>query len=86
MFWLKVAVSSQHTLQFWLGEGVAGFSICDTDAGYSEKVKCCSVICTLRDNPQIYSSKIILFQTLLGWRGVFKNFDSQEDQRYRSEG
>lgn len=86
MFWLKVAVSSQHTLQFWLEVGVAGFSICDTDAGYSEKVKCCSVICTLDDNPQIYSNKIILFQTLLEWRGVFKNFISQEDQRYRSQG
>lgn len=29
----------QHTLRFWLEQGVAGFAICDTDAAYSEKVK-----------------------------------------------
>ncbi|XP_028275871.1 4F2 cell-surface antigen heavy chain [Parambassis ranga] len=27
----------QHVLQFWMEQGVAGFSICDTDAAYSEK-------------------------------------------------
>ncbi|XP_023263362.1 4F2 cell-surface antigen heavy chain-like isoform X1 [Seriola lalandi dorsalis] len=27
----------QHTLRFWLEQGVAGFAICDTDAAYSEK-------------------------------------------------
>ncbi|KAG7238758.1 hypothetical protein INR49_031274 [Caranx melampygus] len=27
----------QHSLRFWLEQGVAGFVICDTDAAYSEK-------------------------------------------------
>nr|XP_057935664.1 4F2 cell-surface antigen heavy chain [Doryrhamphus excisus] len=27
----------QHVLRFWLGEGVAGFLICDTDEAYSEE-------------------------------------------------
>lgn len=41
----------QHALQFWLEQGVAGFAICDTDAAYSEKVKCCSArICILTGN------------------------------------
>ncbi|XP_071352101.1 amino acid transporter heavy chain SLC3A2 isoform X2 [Trachinotus anak] len=46
----------QHTLRFWLEQGVAGFAICDTDAAYSEK-------------------------TLLEWRGVFREFSSQEEER-----
>ncbi|XP_029373735.1 4F2 cell-surface antigen heavy chain [Echeneis naucrates] len=29
--------STTNTLQFWLKQGVAGFTICDTDASYSEK-------------------------------------------------
>lgn len=31
--------SSQHTLHFWLEQGVAGIAICSTDAAYSEQVK-----------------------------------------------
>ncbi|XP_077396995.1 amino acid transporter heavy chain SLC3A2 [Festucalex cinctus] len=29
--------ATQHTLRFWLGQGVAGFLMCDTDAAYTEK-------------------------------------------------
>lgn len=37
----------QDALLFWLEQGVAGFAICDTDAAYSEGVKCLSLICIL---------------------------------------
>ncbi|KAM6987771.1 amino acid transporter heavy chain SLC3A2 isoform 2-T2 [Tautogolabrus adspersus] len=43
-------------LRFWLQQGVAGFTICDTDAAYSEK-------------------------TLLEWRAVFTEFNTQEEER-----
>ncbi|XP_051935188.1 4F2 cell-surface antigen heavy chain [Hippocampus zosterae] len=29
--------ATQRALRFWLGQGVAGFSMCDTDASYTEK-------------------------------------------------
>ncbi|XP_044209862.1 4F2 cell-surface antigen heavy chain isoform X1 [Thunnus albacares] len=33
----KPSETVQHAIRFWLEQGVAGFSICDTDAAYSEK-------------------------------------------------
>ncbi|XP_062275769.1 amino acid transporter heavy chain SLC3A2 [Scomber scombrus] len=53
---LKPSETVQRALRFWLEHGVAGFSICDTDAAYSEK-------------------------TLSMWRGVFKEFSSEEEER-----
>ncbi|XP_059187543.1 4F2 cell-surface antigen heavy chain [Centropristis striata] len=50
------SLSTTHAVQFWLEQGAAGFSICDTDAAYSEK-------------------------TLLEWRGVFKAFSSEDEER-----
>ncbi|XP_053176640.1 4F2 cell-surface antigen heavy chain [Scomber japonicus] len=52
----KPSETVQRALRFWLEQGVAGFSICDTDAAYSEK-------------------------TLSMWRGVFKEFSSEEEER-----
>lgn len=65
-------------------QGVAGFAICDTDAAYSEKVKCSIMICILtsRVSTKSTSNKIFTFQTLLEWRGVFKEFSSREEERY----
>lgn len=45
----------KDALRFWLAQGVAGFTICDTDEVYSET-------------------------TLLEWRGVFKEFNTEDDR------
>lgn len=45
--------SSQHTLHFWLEQGVAGIAICSTDPAYSEQVK--------RHFSNLYSTRLILF-------------------------
>ncbi|XP_030007593.1 4F2 cell-surface antigen heavy chain isoform X2 [Sphaeramia orbicularis] len=50
------SVKAPYALRFWLDQGVAGFTICDTDEAYSEK-------------------------TLLEWRDVFKEFNTEEEER-----
>lgn len=45
--------SSQHTLHFWLEQGVAGIAICSTDPAYSEQVK--------RHFSNLYSTRLIFF-------------------------
>lgn len=78
-------VFSQHTLQFWLQQGVAGFVICDTDAAYSEKVKCSSknnIFPASSFSTNSLHIKYLTFQTLLEWRGLFKEFNAPEEERY----
>lgn len=64
---------------------MAGIAICDTDAAYSEKVKCCSVMIYLLTgivSTTSASNQMFTFQTLMEWRGVFKGFSTQEEERY----
>lgn len=79
-FLKRAEMSRQHALRFWLERGAAGFAICDTDAAYSEEVKCLSFVFQhSAKGPQ----EMCNLQTLSEWRRVLKTF-GEEEERYSS--
>lgn len=72
----------QQVFQFWLEQGAAGFAICDTDAAYAEKVTFCSTSSSEQIFLKLIRMHLYHMQTLLEWRGVFKEFSSQGEERY----